>query len=482
MVGNNQFALSSITLGRNNNALVEAVAVLDVGKTHAKLTLVDREGRVLATRARANAAPVRDGRPTLDAQRIETWALGALAGFAETADIIAIAPVAHGAAAALVAGDSLVAPVMDYEVAPPADIVRAYDAERDPFAETGSPRLPLGLNLGQQLYWQESLYPDAWPGRAGVLLWPQYWAWRLSGERAAEVSSLGCHTDLWRPHAGGFSPLAERSGWAERFPPIQAAGAVLGPVRAALAAAAGLPRDCEVVCGVHDSNASLFAARAYPEVAGRPFTLISTGTWFVTFQSGGGATRLDPARDVLVNVDVDGHPAPSARFMGGREYAEILGEGIGAHASLEAAARVVDAGVRTRPAFAPGGPFPGGCGAIVGAPGTLSKRASLASLHLALMCDVELELVGAAGPVVIEGRFADDPVFPAALAALRADRPVYACGGASDAVAFGAARLLWPTLLPRRPLRRIEPAPFDLTEHARAWRVAAHSETLTPQA
>ena len=462
--------------------MVEAVAVLDVGKTHAKMTLVDREGRALATRARANAAPVRDGRPVLDDARIEAWALQALKAFAKLADIVAIAPVGHGAAAALVAGDRLAAPVMDYEAAPPPEIARAYDGERDPFALTGSPRLPQGLNLGQQLYWQESLYPDAWPRRAEALLWPQYWAWRFCGERAAEVSSLGCHTDLWRPFEGGFSPLAERRGWAGRLPPLRPADAVLGPARAELAAETGLRRDCEVLCGVHDSNASLLAARAFPEVAGRPFTLISTGTWFVTFQSGGGAARLDPARDVLVNVDVDGRPTPSARFMGGREYAEILAEGMGARPSLEAAARAVEAGVRTRPGFAPGGPFPGGHGTLVGTPGTVSMRASLASLHLALMCDIELDLVGAEGPVVIEGRFAEDPVFPAALAALRHDRPIYACPSGGDAVALGAARLVWPALHPPQPLRPVAPSPFPLAAYARTWRTAADAETVSTRA
>ena len=29
-----------------------------------------------------------------------------------------------------------------------------YDAVRPPFAETGTPRLPIGLNLGAQLFWQ----------------------------------------------------------------------------------------------------------------------------------------------------------------------------------------------------------------------------------------------------------------------------------------------------------------------------------------
>ena len=52
-----------------------------------------------------------------------------------------------------------------------------------------------------------------------MLPWPQYWAWRLCGETASEVSSLGCHTDLWRPYAGAFSDLGAAPRWAERFGP-----------------------------------------------------------------------------------------------------------------------------------------------------------------------------------------------------------------------------------------------------------------------
>jgi sugar (pentulose or hexulose) kinase len=449
--------------------LAEAVAVLDVGKTHAKLSLVGRDGVVVATRARPNATPIVDGRRVLDADGVETWAIGALKAFATATEVAAIVPVGHGAAAALVEGDRLAAPVMDYEVAPPADVAAAYDAERDAFAVTGSPRLPQGLNLGAQLFWQEQLYPEVWPRRAQALLWPQYWAWRLCGEMAAETTSLGCHTDLWRPDAAGWSPLAERRGWAERLGPVRPAREPLGGLRGALAAETGVVSACPVVCGVHDSNASLFAVRGFPELAGRPFTLISTGTWFVTFQSGGGAP-LDPARDTLVNVDVDGRPVASARFMGGREYELILGAALGATPTLAAAASLVARAAHTHPGFAPGGPFQGAIGAITGAPADAAERAALAALHLALMCDVELDLVGAAGPIVIEGRFAEDPLFGAALAALRPATPVFACPTGGDAVALGAARLFWPELRRAESLRRIEPAPLGLAAYANAWR------------
>jgi len=452
----------------------EAAMVLDVGKTHAKLSLVDGDGAVIATRARANAAPVRDGRRALDAEGIWAWFLATAAELAKLAEVRAIVPVGHGAAAALVIGDDLAAPVLDYEVSPPHDIFAAYERERGPFTETFSPSLPQGLNLGRQLYWQERLYPEVWPAKASALLWPQYWAWRLCGEMASEVTSLGCHTDLWRPGAGGFSGLALRRSWAERLGPLRAAGDVLGVVRSELASALGLAADCAVLCGLHDSNASLHAVRGAEAVAGGAFSLVSTGTWFVAFQVGSaGLPALDPARDTLANVAVDGRPVASARFMGGREYSAIVEDDFGAGASLADARAVVARGVMATPSFAPGcGPYPDGRGRLVGEPSSAGERAAVAALHLALMTDACLSLVRSEGPIVLEGRFAADAVFPAALAALRPDQPVLVCMG-GDGVALGAARLWRPDAARGLALTPVAPLDVDLAGYAERWREAA---------
>ncbi len=83
---------------------------------------------------------------------------------------------------------------------------------------TGSPALPLGLNLGIQLNHLEQA-DRPWPDTLYIVSWPQYWAWRLSGVMASEVTSLGCHSDLWRPLENRYGELAVRRGWAKRFPP-----------------------------------------------------------------------------------------------------------------------------------------------------------------------------------------------------------------------------------------------------------------------
>jgi sugar (pentulose or hexulose) kinase len=416
--------------------LDQAIAVVDIGKTRRKLSLWAPDGRRLAERDHLNA-PSAANPAQLDLAGIEVWLKRVLAELARQAEITAIVPVGHGAAAVLMDGDAPVA-ALDYEAEPPAAVAAAYDRLRDPFVATLSPRLPGGLNLGAQFYWLEQLYPELWPRGGQALLWPQYWAWMLCGERASEVTSLGCHSDLWRPAERRFSDLSMRRGWAERLGPLRHAADVLGPVRPALAAELGLARTCAVHSGVHDSNAALHAARGLPELAGGPFCVVSTGTWVISMAVGGaGPAAYDPAADMLANVDVDGRPVPTARFMGGRDYEAWMGEALG------------EAG---DPALLFRAEWPADWTALPPRP-----RAARAALELARRTDRALGLIAAEGPILIEGRFAADNAFVAALAMLRPGQSVYR-SALADGVAAGALRLAAPDCAPAASLELILPA------------------------
>jgi sugar (pentulose or hexulose) kinase len=197
-----------------------STVVLDIGKTNAKLTLIDAAGKTLAERRTPNTVR-RDGPyPHHDTERLWGWMLGELRGMSQLARIRAIVPVTHGATAALVDDAGLVLPVPDYEHVPgdAADAAR-YESLRPSFEESGSPQLPAGLNLGRQLDWLQARFPSEFARAKHVLMYPQYWAWRLCGVAASEVTSLGCHTDLWRPRVGRWSSLVERLGWEPLFPP-----------------------------------------------------------------------------------------------------------------------------------------------------------------------------------------------------------------------------------------------------------------------
>ena len=176
---------------------------------------------------------------------------------------------------------------------------------------------------------------------------------------------------------------------------------------------------------------------------------------------------------MLANVDAEGSPVATARFMGGREYAAIAGERPAAATAADLHA-VLAAGALALPSFAEaGGPWAGRRGTLQRAEAlTDPQRAALATLYLALMCDARLEELGALGPLIVDGPLAADVLFLATLAALRPASPVHAAGTRAGSVA-GALRIAGRSLPGDE--RAPAAAPLDSSELAgyRArWRAA----------
>lgn len=451
--------------------------VIDVGKTLTKVSLWSREGTLLQRATRSSATLVAHGRRHLDAPAIAAFVFDAICAM-DTADLSYVVPVAHGAGVAAIRDGSLVAAPLDYEQPLPPDVTADYRRQRAPFAETGSPALPGGLNIGAQLFWLDRLMPTEMNG-ATLLPWAQYWAWLLSGEAVSEVTSLGCHSDLWAPAEGSFSSLARQQGWASRFAPLAGAGETVGTVRPEVADRCGLPASCRVLAGLHDSNAALLSARGHPQIAAREATILSTGTWFVAMRS----TRdpVDPAmlpeaRDCLVNVDALGQAVPSARFMGGREIEMLVGVGnhrvdiVPDQPRLQAALpALLETGAMVLPSLIPGcGPYPAAAGGWHNRPDEWEGQRAGACLYAAMVADTALDLIGAKDTLVIEGRFAEAQVLVRALAALRPQMRVYTANADTDA-SFGALRLIDPDLAPEGTLNAVEPLPIALERYRTEW-------------
>lgn len=451
-----------------------AIAVIDIGKSNAKLALVESATtaplRVLTT---ANTVVTAGPYPHYDVERLWSWIVDGLSVFARTSDVDAISVTTHGACFALLAGDELALPVLDYEFAGPESMSADYTKVRGRFTETLSPDLPNGLNAGRQIYWQSRAFPSDFARVDAILPYPQYWVWRLTGAKVTEATSLGCHTDLWNPRAATYSSLAVAEGWDHLFPPLVKPWDVVGTITPAVAGATGLSGGTRVFAGIHDSNASL-----WPHLLVRqpPFSVLSTGTWMVAFAPGGSLDHLDPARDCLANVDAMARPVPSSRFMAGREY-EIMAASSRAMPALADVERVVRDKIMAWPTFAPGtGPFPASEGRWSCDPGQLSpgERAAAANLYAALVTEVCLELTRAAGPVVVEGPFARNAVFLAALAQ-RLDRPVIAHEDATGTT-HGAALLVagpHPRAAPVADQPAVKPLSIDLDAYAATWRAGA---------
>jgi sugar (pentulose or hexulose) kinase len=450
-----------------------AVAVLDIGKSNTKLAVIDRADRaVLAMRSMRNTVRPAPPYPHFDVEAIWSWFLAGLAEAAASARIEVVAVTTHGAAITLIDEDGLVLPVLDYEHPGPDELADDYRHARGGFAEILSPDLPGGLNAGRQLYWLARRFPEDFARATSILPYPQYWVWRLTGKRVAEPTTFGAHTDLWNAAAGDFSALAQREGWAALFPPRMAPWGTAGIVLPEVAAAVGLPEDCRVVAGIHDSNASLL-----PHILKRPlpFAVISTGTWMITFAAGGSLDRLDPARGGLAYVDAFGRPVSSTMSMTGREF-EILTAGAAVEPSEADIGSVIERRIMALPGFVPGsGPFGSRKGAWSHDADTLTpgERTAAATLYAALVAEVSLALAGAEGPVLIEGPLARNRLFLSALAAL-VPRPVI---GRPDATGTteGAALLADG---PEGAVALADPPPATplgagFADYAAAWRAAA---------
>lgn len=443
------------------------VAVLDVGKTNVKLALVDvRKGAELAVLTRPNTVLPGPPYPHYDVEGMWEFMLQGLQQMQALHGVDAIAVTTHGASAVLMGrGGALAAPVLDYEHTGPDTVAAAYDRLRPDFAQTGSARMPMGLNAGAQVHWQLSRDPGLMARLSHVTSYPGYFVERLTGRAGYDLTSIGCHTDFWNPWVGAFSPLVQALGLTGKMAPPMRPGDVAGVVLPDVATRAGVAPDTPVTFGIHDSNASL-----YPHLLTRQgaFSVVSTGTWVVCMAVGGADTTLDPARDALVNVNALGDPTPSSKFMGGREY-EMLMAGHRAAASGADLAAVLAGGVMYLPSAHPGsGPWPERIGGWVGAEPADGVRAVAVGQYLAMMTATCLAMIGADGPTVVEGPFARNPWYLAMLAS--ATGRMVEASASQTGTAIGAALLAAPQAVRRADTQNYAPD-LALEAHFRLWQM-----------
>ncbi len=417
------------------------VAVIDIGKTNAKVALVDTENLTEVAVQKTPNLVLRDGLyPHYDIEALWQFIVVGLAKHQQRYGVDAISVTTHGAAAALIGADGhLALPVLDYEYDEYAEVAKIYQSMRASFLDTGSPRLPAGLNLGRQIYWQQKSFPREFKNVSTILMYPQYWTYRLTGVCANELTSLGCHTDLWSPQNADYTSLVDANDWRKLMAPVRSAVQTLGHITADLAGATGLKLGTLVACGIHDSNASLV-----PHLLARqkPFSVVSTGTWVISMAIGGAAPVLDEHRDTLINISAFGEAVPSARFMGGREFQIIQGE---ERPSItdENVSSVLNKGIFLVPSVVGGsGPFPDRKMQWIGDP-SAAERFVGGSFYLALMTATCLDLISAQGDIIVEGPLAGNQQYLDMLS-VATKRSVIVNQSATTGTTIGASLLLMP--------------------------------------
>jgi sugar (pentulose or hexulose) kinase len=457
--------------------MIRYVAVIDLGKTNSKLALVDalnaEEIYVISVSARVNS----DGLyPAIDHQAIERFLISAFKKLSKQHSIDAITVTTHGATVALLdeVGD-LALPVMDYECPLPDELASEYDAQRSPFALTGSPRLPGGLNIGAQLFWQQRRYPEQFAKVKTILTWPQYWVSRLTGKRYNDVTCLGAHSDLYDPHKKEYSPLVNNMRWTELMAPISQVGDYVGQVNDKMTQLLGLQAAVPVHTGIHDSNASLV-----PHLLANKgnYSVVSTGTWFISMSIGGVTKPLDEKQDTLLNVNAFGNSVPSARFMGGRERELAIAQNNKAHCEprelLDYLSEIESTPAILMPSIVRGtGPYPDACSTWLGTDCEDDVlRNGLISLYMALMSTQCLGLINASGPTYLEGPLAHDELFVSMLQVASA-QDVHVSTSVTGTSVGAAMMITAPTDLKSSKACKVDKRTHDiLNSYAEIWQSA----------
>jgi sugar (pentulose or hexulose) kinase len=338
------------------------------------------------------------------------------------------------------------------------------------FAESYTPRLPMALMHALQLFWQKRAMPEAFSKVTAIMPLMQYVGYALGGKAVTEISSLSCQSHLVDLRNNELSSLSRSEGWDKLFAPRAKAWDVIGSFTGKSKSFRG---EGKIHAGVHDSNANFLRYLA----SGREhFTLLSTGTWIIGFDTDADMTLLDPARDIVGSKSVFARTIACSRFFGGKEY-EILAEAT-ARPSLEHVQKLIAQQTFALPSFTDsGGPMPntGAKGRITGPqPETADARASLASLYCALMVAESLEALHSKHTVIVDGPFSQNAVFLSLLASLRPGQTILA-SEARDGTAAGAACLaLMPDGTPPHidvAMRTIAPAQIPaLQPYQSAWR------------
>lgn len=463
-----------------NQSKPRGIAVTDVGYTNTKLVLFSPDGQPVAERKVASVHHEDPPYRWIDPEPMVALFRTALSELDAIRPVDVVVPSAHGAALALLKADGTLAmPVMDYQSEPPDDIVAAYRKIMPGFAEAYCPLLPLALTHGLQLYWQAQAFPEQFAKTTAIIPWIQYVSYRLSGKAVAEITSMSCQSHLMNVADGGLSSLVKGQGWERFFPPMVKSWDVIGTLRPEFRGA-GFRGAGKVLAGIHDSSANYvrYLAGGFGN-----FTLVSTGTWSISFDTAAKVSDLREEFDTATNTDIFGRHVATSRFFGGGEYELVAGDAANATPHLEDAKQLIAEHVYALPSFSGlAGPMPGTeCrGRVIGDKPDGRKRASLASLYCALMVSEQLDHVKSRHDIIVDGPFAQNAVLMAVLAALRPGQRVLA-SQLRDGTTAGAAclALMSDGKLPHIDIKVSESQPArlqGLAAYQTKWKELAHAQ------
>jgi len=297
---------------------IPVIAIFDVGKTNKKLFLFDENYKIVFERsARFNEITDEDGFPCENLESLKSSVFDSLDEVFRNKnfEVKAINFSAYGASFVHVdESGKPVAPLYNYLKPYPDDLKKefydTYGGEEEFSYTTASPVLG-HLNSGMQLYWLRHKKPGVFKKIKFSLHLPQYLSSLITNDFYSDITSIGCHTNLWNFQKNDYHEWVYKEGIVEKLAPIAPSDKVV---------AVGLDeRTIYTGIGLHDSSAALIP---YLVSFREPFILISTGTWCISLNpfNNDPLTSRELECDCLSYITYEGKTVKASRIFAGNEH------------------------------------------------------------------------------------------------------------------------------------------------------------------
>ena len=297
-----------------------AIAVIDVGKTNKKLFLFDQEYNIVCERsARFIETVDEDGDPCENLESLRLSVFDSLRSIfnKKDFDVKAINFSAYGASLVNIDEEgNPVTPLYNYLKAYPGELKKqfynSYGGEENFSLCTASPVLG-SLNSGMQLYRLKYEKPEVFRRIHYSLHLPQYLSYLISCKPCSDITSIGCHTNLWDFQKNQYHEWVYAEGIDQKLAPVCPYDETTKAV---------FPGNNYLVgIGLHDSSAALIPYLVYFQ---EPFILLSTGTWCISLNPFNDKllTVEELKQDCLCYLHYQGKPVKASRLFAGQTHEE----------------------------------------------------------------------------------------------------------------------------------------------------------------
>ncbi len=298
------------------------IAIFDIGKTNKKLFLFNQNYEIVYEKStQFDETTDEDGDPCEDVELLSKWVLDTFDEVLQNPnfEIKALNFSTYGASFVhLNSEGKVIAPLYNY-LKPYSETLKkqfydSYGGEQVFTRKTASPVLG-NLNSGMVLYRLKYENPALFAQIHYSLHLPQYISFLFTGKYFSDITSIGCHTNLWDFEENKYHEWVEKEGINKKIAPVNAKTQQLNN---------STTQQLKTGTGLHDSSAALIPYLA--TFKGQKFVLISTGTWCITLNPFNHTPLTDEEllQDCLIYLQYTGDPVKASRLFAGYEHEQII--------------------------------------------------------------------------------------------------------------------------------------------------------------